>query len=231
MCIAVNNAIAILRMYGGVLFWLWRSYFVLFPWWNQICISVLGQNSSLLGSKDSAILNSVLDIAGHGHRWVLRRLPGVGVIMIGSFGDWQIYLWACVGDLRSGAGFGGQGGIGILISTFVCFLAAVVWLVCGGGDWALGYVSTQIWDFSNISLFSKILSLKWFGNPRENSYQVCYSRYHVSFYLWLIGSLLKHCKVPKYYNQDCSLMFSEHHRLCSQISESLNFRINEILGI
>ena len=28
------------------------------------------------------------------------------------------------------------------------------------GDWALGYVSTQIWDFSNISLFPKILSLK-----------------------------------------------------------------------
>ena len=34
-------------------------------------------------------------------------------------------------------------------------------------------------------------------------YQVCYTRYHVSFYLWLIWSLLKHCKVPKYYEQDC----------------------------
>ena len=33
-------------------------------------------------------------------------------------------------------------------------------------------------------------------------YQVCYTRYHVSFYLWLIGSVLKHCKVPKYYEQD-----------------------------
>ena len=33
--------------------------------------------------------------------------------------------------------------------------------------------------------------------------QVCYSRYHVSFYLWLIGSVLQHCKVPKYYDQDC----------------------------
>ena len=28
-------------------------------------------------------------------------------------------------------------------------------------------------------------------------------RYHVSFYLWLIGSVLRHCKVPKYYDQDC----------------------------
>ena len=33
-------------------------------------------------------------------------------------------------------------------------------------------------------------------------YQVCYTRYHVSFYLWLIGSVLKYCKVLKYYEQD-----------------------------
>ena len=39
------------------------------------------------------------------------------------------------------------------------------------------------------------------------SYQVCYTRYHVSFYLWLIGSVLKHCKVPKYYEQDCLKIF------------------------
>ena len=32
------------------------------------------------------------------------------------------------------------------------------------GDWKLGYASTQIWDFSNISIFSKILGLKSFGN-------------------------------------------------------------------
>ena len=34
-------------------------------------------------------------------------------------------------------------------------------------------------------------------------YQVCYTRYHVSFSLWLIGSVLKHCKVTKYYEQNC----------------------------
>ena len=39
---------------------------------------------------------------------------------------------------------------------------------------------------------------------RQIVYQVCYTRYHVSFHLWLIGSVLKHCKVPKYYEQDCS---------------------------
>ena len=39
---------------------------------------------------------------------------------------------------------------------------------------------------------------------RQLIYQVCYTRYHVLFYLWLIGSALKHCKVPKYYDPDCS---------------------------
>ena len=34
-------------------------------------------------------------------------------------------------------------------------------------------------------------------------YQVYYTRCHSLFYLWLIGSILKHCKVPKYYEQDC----------------------------
>ena len=70
-------------------------------------------------------------------------------------------------------------------------------------DWALGYVSTKIWDFPNISLFPKILSLKSFGNSEATHMQVCRTGYHVSFYLWLIGSVLKHCKVPKYFDQDC----------------------------
>ena len=38
---------------------------------------------------------------------------------------------------------------------------------------------------------------------RQLVYQVCYTRYHVWFYLWLIGYVLKHCKVPKYYDQGC----------------------------
>ena len=37
------------------------------------------------------------------------------------------------------------------------------------GDWALGYVSTQIWDVPNISLFPKIVTLKSFGNSWGNS--------------------------------------------------------------
>ena len=33
-------------------------------------------------------------------------------------------------------------------------------------------------------------------------YQVCCTRYQVSLYLWWIGSVVKCCKVPKYYDQD-----------------------------
>ena len=34
-------------------------------------------------------------------------------------------------------------------------------------------------------------------------YQVRYNRYHFIFCLWLMESVLKHCKVPKYYEQHC----------------------------
>ena len=54
-------------------------------------------------------------------------------------------------------------------------LLRVFWLLLSKfnfwkGDWALDYVSTQIWDFSNICLFPKILSLNSFGNSCGNSY-------------------------------------------------------------
>ena len=39
---------------------------------------------------------------------------------------------------------------------------------------------------------------------RQLVYQICYTRYYVSFYLWLIGSVLKHCKDLKNYDQECS---------------------------
>ena len=68
--------------------------------------------------------------------------------------------------------------------------------------WAVGYVSTQIKYFPDISLFPKIPSLKSFGNSWGSSY-VKFAKLDITFYLWLIGSVLKHCKVPKYYDQDC----------------------------
>ena len=43
---------------------------------------------------------------------------------------------------------------------------------------------------------------------RQLVYQVCSTRYQASFYLWQLGPVLKHCKVPKYYDQDCSCYWS-----------------------
>ena len=69
----------------------------------------------------------------------------------------------------------------VLISTFASFLTAIA------------KISPH--RFEIFSKVPKILSPKSRGNF---VYQVCYSRYHVSFYLWRIGPVLKHCKVPKY---------------------------------
>ena len=92
-----------------------------------------------------------------------------------------------------------------LISIFACFLTAIAKFNFWKGDQALSYVSTQIWDFPNISLFPKILKSKVVRQLVRQLVQiVCYTRYHVSFYLWLIISVLQHCKVPKNYDQDCS---------------------------
>ena len=38
------------------------------------------------------------------------------------------------------------------------------------GGWALGFVSIQIWEFFNVSLFPEILSLKLFCNSWGSSY-------------------------------------------------------------
>ena len=42
---------------------------------------------------------------------------------------------------------------------------------------------------------------------RKFVYQVCYTRYQGSFYLWQIGPLTKHCKVPKCFDKDCVKIF------------------------
>ena len=47
-------------------------------------------------------------------------------------------------------------------------------------------------------------------------YQVCYTRYQVSIYLWWIRPVLKKCKVPKYYDQDCTffILAEDHVKNC-----------------
>ena len=95
---------------------------------------------------------------------------------------------------------------GILI--YLWFINVMQWTACKihyfgphfmhisnfwSGGWELGYFSTQIWNFPNISLFPTIVSLKSFGNSWGNS--------------WLIWSVLKHCKIPKYNDGDCLKIF------------------------
>ena len=42
---------------------------------------------------------------------------------------------------------------------------------------------------------------------RELVYKVCYTIYQGSIYLWQIGSVPTHCKVPKHFDKDCLKIF------------------------
>ena len=57
-----------------------------------------------------------------------------------------------------------------LISVFVYLLSTIVNFFFCRGDWALGCVPVQFWDFANISLFPKFLNLKSYGNSWSTSY-------------------------------------------------------------
>ena len=72
-----------------------------------------------------------------------------------------------------------------LISASACF-----WLLLPGFDfWG---------EFGVFPIFFNFV-----GNPSGDSYAKFATRYQVSFYLWPRGPVLKHCKVPKCYDQDC----------------------------
>ena len=67
-------------------------------------------------------------------------------------------------------------------------------------DWVPGFVSTQIWDFSNISLFPRILSPKSFANSFGN----LYTRFAIlDIKFGFTCFIKKYCEAPKYYDQDC----------------------------
>ena len=85
----------------------------------------------------------------------------------------------------------------------LCLFWCTFWLLsprCNfwWGDWVLGYVSIQIWSFSKISLFPEILRLRLLGNSWGNLYTRFVIQDQVLLYLWQIGPVLRHCKVPKY---------------------------------
>ena len=89
----------------------------------------------------------------------------------------------------------GKGG---LASTFACFWAAAAGVsLLGTGRWAVPPAGFEI--FLMLPYFLRSYVLSYSALVRQIVYQVCCTRYHVSFYLWLIGSVLKDCKVPECY--------------------------------
>ena len=58
----------------------------------------------------------------------------------------------------------------------------------GKENWTLNYALIQFWDFCNISLFLKVLSLKPLDISRSNSYKFSYTTYQFRFYCgeWIL---------------------------------------------
>ena len=50
-------------------------------------------------------------------------------------------------------------------------------------------------------------------------YKVCYTIYQGSIYLWQIGPVPIHCKVPKHFGKDCLKIFASALLTMIQISE------------
>ena len=80
---------------------------------------------------------------------------------------------------------------------------------CGAGEWALGYNSMGFWDFSDISLFPKILSLKSSAIREATLMYQFITNNHTSFHLWWKKNLLNHQNILKYYQHDCGSMQEE----------------------
>ena len=121
-------------------------------------------------------------------------------------------------EKSSGAGqdWTGQGGFDIYFCVF--FDCCCQSLISGGetGHWAMSPPKFEIFLIFPYFLNSKSEVVRHL--VRQLVYQVCCTRYHVSFCLWLIGSVLKHCKVPKYYEQNCRFLnMSGLHKVLNKI--------------
>ena len=88
----------------------------------------------------------------------------------------------------------------------IFFVSAIAKIYFCREDWTLG-CPMQFWDFLNqIFLFSKMLSLKSFGNS-WGIYKDFYTRCQVPFYFLCMKTVLTICKISKYYKQDCLKIF------------------------
>ena len=86
------------------------------------------------------------------------------------------------------------------------------------GDFALGYMSTQVWDFSNIFQFPNceaVLQLEW-----QFVCNFFYPRYQVQFYLWQIEPILKHIKLPNSHDLARLKNFHLHFIFSAMVSTS-----------
>ena len=73
-----------------------------------------------------------------------------------------------------------------------------------GGAGAFDFYFCGVFDCHCLSLISLVETEPVQQLVKHLVYQVYYTRYEVSFYLWLTRPALKHFQVPKYYGQDCS---------------------------
>ena len=92
----------------------------------------------------------------------------------------------------------------ILISVFAYDLRVSSKYLFMQGRLATRQCPMQFWDFSNIFLFLKILSL-WviWQLVRQLLYKFYWTKYQVCFCLWWLETVLKLCKGHKYYEQNC----------------------------
>ena len=57
---------------------------------------------------------------------------------------------------------------------------------------------------------------------RQQVYQICYTRYQFSFYVWWIRHYRKHCKVPEWYDQ---LWWQRFNTRCTSNGDSIFLKI------
>ena len=95
-----------------------------------------------------------------------------------------------------------------MVSVFACFLTAIGKVLVLEGRLGTSPCIHPNFRFSSDFLISSDLKSEVVWQlVRQLVYQIRYTRYQVSFYLWWIGSLLNYCKVPKYYDQGCLKVF------------------------
>ena len=86
-----------------------------------------------------------------------------------------------------------------MVPIFAYFLTTTAKFNFQREDWALGWWHFLIFQDPKVLVVWQLM--------RQLLHWLCYVRHQVSFYLWLIGLVLKYWKVPKFHNADCLKTF------------------------